>query len=265
MNQYDIQSFLKIMEKLRSPGGCPWDKKQNFESLLPYLIEESSEYIDAVYKKDFGNMKEELGDVLLQVVFHAQLAKEEKLFDFADVVESIASKMVRRHPHVFGNENIEDSGGVLERWQKIKAEEKQGEVKENISILEGVSMALPALDRAQQIQKKVEKVGFDWKDIKSVIPKVEEELEECRVEVEKGDMVALEDEIGDLLFSVVCMARKAGINSEQALRKANLKFSNRFQMMESLATFEELEKMTSDEMESLWQEVKIKLEEKKGA
>lgn len=262
MNHYDIQSFLKIMEKLRSPEGCPWDKKQNFESLLPYLIEESSEYIDAVHKKDFNNMKEELGDVLLQVVFHAQLAKEENLFDFSDVLDSIASKMVRRHPHVFGNENIEDSKEVLERWQEIKVEEKQGKVKEKSSLLEGVSMALPALDRAQQIQKKVEQVGFDWKDIKSVIPKVEEELEECRVEVEKGDMVALEDEIGDLLFSVVCMARKAGINSEQALRKANLKFIGRFQMMESRASFKELEKMSPYEMENLWKTVKIELEKK---
>lgn len=260
MKQYDIQSFLEIMSKLRSPEGCPWDKKQTFETLLPYLVEESSEYIDAVHQQDFENMKEELGDVLLQVVFHSQLAKEKNLFDFSDVVESIASKMVRRHPHVFGEESIDDSEGVLERWQEIKSAEKTGDVPD--SILDGVPMALPALDRAQQIQKKVEKVGFDWDDAMGVIPKIEEELEECRVEIEKDDKVALEDEIGDLLFSVVCLARKAGINSEQALRKANLKFSKRFQMMESMSSFEELNEMSTDDMETLWQEVKKKLAKK---
>ena len=243
------------MEKLRSPGGCPWDRKQTHRSLLPYLIEETYEVVDAVEKGDDRELREELGDLLLQVVFHSQIAKERGAFTIDDVVDSIAKKLIHRHPHVFGErEDIKTAEDVNREWEKLK--EKEGKVKE--SILDGVPRSMPALERAYKLQKKAAKVGFDWKDFEGIKEKLIEELSEIEEELKKGNREKIEEEVGDLLFMAVNLARFLGVHPEVALRKANEKFEKRFRYMEKRAKEEgkDLREMSLDEMESLWQEAK---------
>jgi MazG family protein len=238
------------MQKLRSQDGCPWDREQNFNSLLPYLLEESYEYIDAVHSGDAKLMAEELGDVLLQVVFHAQIAKEEGKFTVDDVINEICEKMTRRHPHVFGSENLGTSKEVLKKWEEIKAAEKEEKPK---SAMDKVPRSMVALSRAQELSRRAAKVGFDWNDPKPVLEKVKEEIGEFEAEKE-GSMEA-EEEFGDILFALVNLARHKGINAETALARANAKFEKRFRQVEIMAGGKPQD-FTLEELDVFWEKAK---------
>ncbi|HZC59692.1 MAG TPA: nucleoside triphosphate pyrophosphohydrolase [Chthoniobacterales bacterium] len=245
-----VDRLRKIVAQLRSPDGCPWDREQTHQSLKPHLIEECYELVDAIDAGDDKEMKEELGDLLLQVVLHSQMASEEDRFDMEDVATVIADKLMHRHPHVFGENKLPDSEAVLRQWEVIKRAEKQ----ERNSALDGVPKALPALARAQKVQTKAARVGFDWNDADGALEKVQEEL----AEIESASEHQMEEEVGDLLFAVVNFARKKGLDAEQALRQATAKFSDRFQAMEQLAKDRDLElaSLTLSQMDRLWDEVK---------
>ena len=248
-----LEQLLRIMARLRAPDGCPWDREQNHASLRQSVIEEAYEVAAAINSGDDANLREELGDLLLQVVFHSQMASEEGRFVFDDCVRSIVEKLVRRHPHVFGSENAADADAVLTRWEEIKRAEKGDKPT---SALDGVTDGLPALMRAEKVQKRAAKVGFDWTELPPVIAKVREELAE--VEAAIGDADKVEDEIGDLLFAVVNLARKLKTDGEVALQRATEKFSTRFRGVESLALARGLvmEKMALSELDAIWDEVK---------
>lgn len=225
-----IESLLAIMARLRDPkGGCPWDLEQDFGSIAPYTLEEAYEVVDAIAQGDRDALCDELGDLLFQVVFHAQLASEAGWFDFNAVLASICDKMVRRHPHVFADARVADAADQTRAWESHKARERGS----GSSVLDGVPRALPALTRADKLQKKAARVGFDWPDSGGVADKVKEELNELRAELATGsDPAALLDESGDLLFAAVNLVRHAGVNPETALRQANEKFTRRFQRVE---------------------------------
>lgn len=248
-----LEQLLRIMARLRAPDGCPWDREQNHASLRQSVIEEAYEVSAAIHSGDDANLREELGDLLLQVVFHSQMASEEGRFVFDDCVRSIVEKLVRRHPHVFGSENAADSAAVLTRWEEIKRAEKGDSPA---SALDGITDGLPGLMRAEKVQKRAAKVGFDWTELPPVLAKVREELAE--VEAAIGDADKVEDEIGDLLFAVVNLARKLQTDGEVALQRATEKFSTRFRAVEAIARERglELEKMTLNELDVLWDEVK---------
>ena len=260
-----IEKLQNIMQALRDPEkGCPWDLKQNFRSLVPYTIEEAYEVADAIERNDMADIKNELGDLLFQVVFYAQLGKEQKAFGFEDIAEAISEKLVRRHPHVFAEDSVTDAEHQTRQWEQLKAEERREKAQQNnsrSSILDDVSRTLPSLMRAEKLQKRAAREGFDWPDVQGVIAKVEEELDEVQHEVEQAsvDKDRLEDEIGDLFFSCVNLARYNGIDAETALRNANLKFEKRFRRVEKLA--EEKGRLLSDinidELEALWQRAKL--------
>ncbi len=253
--KYSFEDLVKIMEKLRSPEGCPWDRKQTHESLLPYLLEETYEVIDAVKKDSDEELKEELGDLLLQVIFHSQIAKERGAFDIENVVDSISKKLIHRHPHVFGKrEDIKTAEDVNREWEKLK--EKEGKKKE--SLLDGIPESMPALERAYKLQKRAAKVGFDWKGFEGIKEKLIEEISEIEEEIKKGDRKKIEEEVGDLLFMAVNLARFLGVHPEIALRRANEKFEKRFRYMEKRAKEmgRDLSEMSLEEMEELWQEAK---------
>jgi tetrapyrrole methylase family protein / MazG family protein len=249
-----LEQLLRIMARLRAPDGCPWDREQNHASLRQSVIEEAYEVAAAINSGDDANLREELGDLLLQVVFHSQMAAEDGRFVFDDCVRSIVEKLVRRHPHVFGSENAADSAEVLTRWEEIKRAEKGD--KPSASALDGISEGLPGLMRAEKVQKRAAKVGFDWSELPPVIAKVREELAE--VEAAIGDADKVEDEVGDLLFAVVNLARKLKTDGEVALQRATDKFSARFRSVESLAAERGLamDKMSLPELDALWDEVK---------
>ncbi|MDP1628025.1 nucleoside triphosphate pyrophosphohydrolase [Parvibaculum sp.] len=255
-----IDALLEIMARLRDPdGGCPWDLEQSYATIAPYTIEEAYEVADAIEQGDMEGLKDELGDLLLQVVFHAQMAKEDGTFDFADVVRAICEKMIRRHPHVFGNEEQRDAGAVKGRWEEIKAEEKAAKGTVSTSILDDVPHALPALSRAVKLQNRAARVGFDWPDTSQVIDKLNEEMLELSAEVAKGgDADRLEDEIGDLLFVYANLARHLKVDPEAALRRANAKFRRRFGRIEEKLAAEgrKPEQSTLEEMDALWNEAK---------
>jgi tetrapyrrole methylase family protein/MazG family protein len=255
--KYTFDELVKVMEKLRSEEGCPWDREQNHESLLPYLVEECYEVVDAIKKGSDEELKEELGDLLLQVVFHSQIAKERGAFDISDVVDSITRKLIFRHPHVFkGKEGIESPEDVTREWEKLK--EKEGKRRE--SSLDGIPTSLPALDRAYKLQKRAAKVGFDWSSYRGIKEKVLEELDEIEEALKRGDRDKLKEEVGDFLFMAVNLARFLGVYPEEALREANRKFEERFRYMEKRAKEEgrELKELSLEEMERLWQEAKGK-------
>jgi tetrapyrrole methylase family protein / MazG family protein len=245
-----VDRLRKIVAQLRSPDGCPWDREQTHQSLKPHLVEECYELVDAIDAGDDKEIKEELGDLLLQVVLHSQMASEEGRFDMDDVATVIADKLMHRHPHVFGENKLPDSEAVLRQWEVIKRAEKQ----ERNSALDGVPKALPALARAQKVQTKAARVGFDWNDADGALEKVQEELSE----IESASERQIEEEVGDLLFAIVNFARKKGLDAEQALWQATAKFSDRFQAMERLAKDRELElaSLTLSQMDRLWDEVK---------
>ena len=251
-----LERLRAIVHRLRAPGGCPWDIEQTHASLVSNLIEETYEVVDAIRKEDFPNLQEELGDLLLQVVFHSELATEEGRHDLDDVAAGISEKLIRRHPHVFAGESVGDTSGVLTRWEEIKREEK-GEALD-LPYLHKVGEGLPALLGAQKIQKKVAKVGFDWDDHVGVIDKIKEELAEVEVEIEKDDQGALEEELGDLLFATVNLARKLKKDPELLLHEANEKFKARFTKMEKEleAQSTDLKAADLDVMEAAWQAVK---------
>lgn len=242
------------MSRLRSEDGCPWDKVQTHESLKPYLIEETYEVIEAIDEKDPIKLKEELGDLLLQIVFHAQIAGDDGEFDINDVVEKISSKMISRHPHVFGDAKFDTPEEVTRQWQERKREE--GKLRD--SALEGVPKELPSLLRAQRLQSRAAKVGFDWANVDDVFGKLDEELKEFREAIEKKDCNEIEDELGDIFFVLVNISRFVGVNAEEALRKTISKFISRFRYIEMKAADggRRLTDMTLEEMDSLWDEAK---------
>ncbi len=248
------------MARLRTPdGGCPWDLKQNFATIAPYTIEEAYEVAEAIRQDDMAALQDELGDLLLQVVFHARMAEEAGLFNFEAVAKAISDKMVRRHPHVFGDGNATSPAGVNLSWEAIKADERAAKATENgdaQSVLDGVALGLPALSRAEKLQKRAARVGFDWPDVLPVFDKIAEEISEIKQEMSNdGHPGRIEDEVGDLLFAVTNLARHLKIDPEAALRHASAKFERRFHKVE--AAFEDgLEGVSLDDMEAAWQAAK---------
>ena len=264
----DIGRLIEIMAALRDPKtGCPWDVQQDFGSIAPYTIEEAYEVADAIERGDLIDLKDELGDLLLQVAFHARMAQEQGAFAFEDVVEAITTKMVRRHPHVFGNAGPGDVDAAKASWEATKRAEKAErraaraappEEGEAASVLAGVPVALPALTRAEKISRKAASVGFDWPEAAQVIAKIREELAEVEHELQGGNRAALEDEVGDLLFAVANLARHLDVDAEKALRGTNAKFERRFRSIESALAAEGRTPVeaTLDEMEALWGKAK---------
>jgi MazG family protein len=253
-----IEELRAIVARLRAPGGCPWDREQTHTTLRGGLLEEAYEVVAAIDSADDANLREELGDLLLQVVFHSQIAEEEKRFTFDEVAAEITTKLVRRHPHVFGEESLADSGAVLKRWDEIKRAEKAASGTVVESALDVVPTGLPALMHAEKVQKKAGKVGFDWDAAAPVLEKVREELAEVEHAITSGDHVEIEKEIGDLLFAAVNLARKLNVEPEVALRRATEKFATRFRAVEQLARERglKLEGMSLPELDLLWDEVK---------
>lgn len=256
----DIGRLLEIMAALRTPTtGCPWDLEQNFSTIAPYTLEEAYEVADAVARGDLTDLKEELGDLLLQVAFHARMAEEQRAFDFGDVVQAITEKLIRRHPHVFGEEGSRTPQAVEGLWERIKAEEKAARNGgRSEGALAGVPVGLPALTRALKLQQKASKVGFDWNDPHAVLRKIREEADEIEVELNRGDRSRIAEEVGDLLFAVVNLARHFRADPEGILREANLKFERRFAAIErALALRGKTPKQSSlAEMDELWDEAK---------
>jgi nucleoside triphosphate diphosphatase len=265
--RYSLDDLLAIMARLRDPErGCPWDVKQDFSTIAPYTVEEAYEVADAIDRGDWDDLQDELGDLLLQVVFHAQMAKEQGLFDFDDVVHTISDKMHRRHPHVFGDVTYADLDEQKRAWDEIKARERTAKcATHDDSALAGVSRGQPEWQRALKLQQRAATVGFDWPDHRPVIEKLHEELAEVQAEFEAGAHHArLEDEIGDVLFVAVNLARHAGVDFARALKHANAKFERRFRRMEELSADEGQPLSASDlaAQEALWQ--RAKAEERKG-
>jgi ATP diphosphatase len=263
----ELDQLLAIMAALRTPGtGCPWDLEQDFATIAPYTIEEAYEVADAIARGDLLDLKDELGDLLLQVVFHARMAEEAGVFDFGDVVASITSKLVRRHPHVFGHARDLSAEAVQALWGEIKQAEKDERRRERglneepaAGLLDGIPAGLPALTRADKLTRKAATVGFDWPDTEQVIAKIEEEVHEVREALAGGSRGEIEGEIGDLLFAVANLARHAGVDAENALRLANAKFERRFRAVEyGLARAgRRAEDASLGEMEELWTKAKI--------
>ena len=250
-----------LMQALRTPEtGCPWDIEQTFETIAPYTIEEAYEVGDAIANQDMGGLKEELGDLLFQVLFHARMAEENGDFDLDAVCDGLTEKMVRRHPHVFGDEEQRSSAGAqLAAWEAMKAEERAGQNTDiPVSVLDGVALALPALTRAEKLQKRAARVGFDWPDMRGVIDKIVEEAQELSEAADSGNKSEIQDEMGDLIFAVANLARKLDIDPEEALRQTNHKFTRRFQHIEHTARSDnrDLNDMSLDEMETIWQAAK---------
>src|SRR5437764_1243786 len=251
-----FQRLCDIVAKLRAPGGCPWDREQTHESLLPATIEEAYEVAEAAHAKNEAHFREELGDLLLLVVMHAEIARESGQFKIDNVIAEITDKLIRRHPHVFGEGNARDSGTVLKQWEAIKREEK----KDDQHYLASLPQALPALMRAQKAQSKVARVNFDWAELGDVIAKVEEELGELKEAIRSEDQKSIEDEIGDLLFAVVNLARKSKLDAETALQAATDKFVGRFNLLEDelRARGKKLGHVDLAELDAIWNQIKQK-------
>mgnify|MGYP001812482455 CR=1 FL=1 len=253
----EIEKLLEIMARLRNPdGGCPWDLEQDFSTIAPYTIEEAYEVADAIARSDMHDLEGELGDLLLQVVFHAQMGAEAGHFDFESVAGKINDKMIRRHPHVFGDAEARDAVKVEGSWERIKAEERAGNGDD--SALAGIALALPALKRAQKLGKRAATVGFDWPDAAGPAAKIHEELEEVAEAVADGNTAALAEEIGDLLFAVVNLARHHKVDPEAALSDANAKFEQRFRAVEARVAEngQRVEDLSLEALEAVWQAVK---------
>jgi MazG family protein len=253
-----FQRLVEIMARLRGPGGCPWDREQTFDSIKPYTLEETYEVLDAIDRRDWPDLAEELGDFILQAVFFAQMASEQQLFSIEDALDAINQKLVRRHPHIFGEQTAETSGDVMKIWGEVKAAEKKDKGKGGDSLLGGVPRALPALVEAQQIASRAAGVGFDWENSGQVVDKLHEELAEFAEAQRRASPDELEDELGDILFVIVNLARFAKVDPEQALRRSNAKFRERFGHIERRLAEQgkRLQDSNIQEMEALWQEAK---------
>lgn len=246
-----FDTFVRIIERLRGPGGCPWDKEQTHASLRPNLLSEAYEVLEALDEGQPEKLREELGDLLLQIVLHAQIAADDKEFSIGDIIEGISRKIIRRHPHIFGSTQIRDAREVMHNWEALKKDERE----EGTSMLEGVPKSMPALAYALEISRRAVRVGFEWPDIEGVIEKLAEEVEEITLSESREEKAR---EFGDLLFTLVNVARWEGIDAESALREANLKFYKRFARMEEICRERglSLEEMTFEEKDALWEEVK---------
>jgi len=256
---YDFADLLEIMRRLRTPEtGCSWDLEQSFETIAPYTIEEAYEVSDAIERGDMKDLSDELGDLLLQVVFHAQIASDEDQFEITDVTHAICEKMIRRHPHVFGDDTQRTSIEQTRAWEEIKASERAGKRDADPSALAGVARALPALLRAEKLQKRAARTGFDWTEPEDILEKLDEEIGEVREAMAEQDADHIEEELGDLLFVAANLARRLKVDPEVALRKANAKFERRFRGMESRAEGGEegFAALSLDQQEALWQAVK---------
>lgn len=259
-----IKQLLAIMARLRNPdGGCPWDLEQNFATIAPHTLEEAYEVVEAIEKNDTAALKDELGDLLFQVVFHAQLATEQQLFTFDEIATHVAAKMVERHPHVFGDREAATSGDVVTNWEADKAAKREAAVKaenKQLSVLDGVNTALPAMSRAVKLQKRAARVGFDWADRRDVIAKIHEELSELQAELQAAspNHTAITDELGDVLFAITNLARHLDIDPETALRHTNAKFERRFREVERRLNEQgrNIKQATLTEMEAEWKLIK---------
>ena len=255
-----FQKLVEIMARLRAPGGCPWDREQTFDSIKPYTLEETYEVLDAVDRREFGELAEELGDFILQAVFYAQMASEQNLFRIDDALDAINRKLIRRHPHIFGDQSAETATDVKRIWGQVKAEEKKNQGREHDGLLAPVPRALPALVEAQQISSRAAAAGFDWENPEQVLDKLDEELAEFAEARRLASHDDLENEMGDLLFVLVNLARFVKVDPEQALRRTNAKFRQRFEYIEHKLAERgrKLQDSNIDEMETLWQEDKRK-------
>ncbi len=256
-----IQKLIEVIKHLRSPEGCPWDRKQTHVSLKPMLVEETAELLDAIDAKDDENIREELGDILMHIVFHSLIAEDEKRFTFADVVKEVAEKMERRHPHIFGSAaKLEEADQVVELWKEIKAKEKAAKGIERTSILGGTPKNLPALLRSRDIQKKAAAAGFDWDNESGILDKIDEEILELKNAFNENDEENIDEEIGDILFSVVNLSRfRKGKSAEELLHKTVDKFEKRFQFMEETLSLKDIKMSDCSlaELEKLWQKAKL--------
>ncbi len=257
MNDGKLERLMDIMEVLRSEKGCPWDREQTHDSLKRYLIEETYEYLEVVDLDDKRRMCEELGDILLQVVFHAQIAAENGHFNIGDVINGICDKMIHRHPHVFGDVSANTSSEVLKNWEEIKKKEKGN--PNQTSVLQDVPINLPALMRSYKVQQKAAQVGFDWENTSYVFAKIREEIDELEAEYKKSDRTGIDEELGDVLFSVVNLSRFLKVQPELSLSAATIKFINRFEYVERRASEldRKLNEMELSEMDALWEEAKM--------
>lgn len=255
MPKRTFDELVQLMTTLRGPNGCPWDRKQTLPDLKPFVIEEAYEVVDAIDRDDRGALMEEIGDLLLEAVFVSEITREEGMFDVYDAITSIHDKLVRRHPHVFADVEAKDAEEVLVNWEKLKSDERKAE---NKSLLSGVPQSLPALLKASRLTEKAARVGFDWRRTDDVFDKLDEEIGELREAVDSGDKKMIEDEVGDLLFTIANIARKVGVNAEEALQSTNRKFSRRFETMESRVRErnQDLDQLSLEEMDRLWDEAK---------
>ncbi|HEX9160976.1 MAG TPA: nucleoside triphosphate pyrophosphohydrolase [Thermoanaerobaculia bacterium] len=255
MPRRSFDDLVNLMKTLRGPDGCPWDRKQNLPDLKPFVIEEAYEVVDAIDRDDRHALMEEVGDLILESVFIAEITRAEKSFDIYDSITAIHDKLVRRHPHVFGEVEADNAEQVLVNWEKLKNEERKAE---NKSVLSGVPAALPALLKASRLTEKAARVGFDWRRTEDVFDKVDEEIHELREAVKGGDPSRMEDELGDLFFTIANIARKVGVNPEEALQSTNRKFMRRFETMESAvrASGRNLDQLSLEEMDALWNDAK---------
>lgn len=272
---YSVEDLLYLMSRLRDPEtGCPWDIKQTFSSIVPHTIEEAYEVAEAIEKQDYPHLKEELGDLLFQVIFYSQMGKEQQHFEFTDIVHTLVTKLVRRHPHVFPTGELRSENNhitlsddeIKGRWEQIKAQERaekevanpEKHTPEFVSILSDIPNVLPALQRAEKLQKRASTVGFDWPEASQVLDKIEEEIAELREAMAENNQANIQDELGDLMFAMTNLARHVNVKSEMAVRSTNDKFVNRFQYIERVLQDKgvALEEASLDEMEALWQQAK---------
>lgn len=268
--RYSLEDLIRVMQRLRDPLlGCPWDLEQDFKSIVPSTLEECYELAQAIEHEDYGHIEEELGDVLFQVIFYAQLGGEKALFSFDSIVSGLVAKLIRRHPHVFANGEVEgvvahrtSVAQVRESWETIKQRERQG--RDQSGVLADVPLALPALSRAQKVQRRAAQVNFDWASTPAVLDKLQEELDELRRAMSEQDTVAVQEELGDVLFSCVNLARHLKVDAEKSLRHATDKFEQRFRIMEEAAAAkgDELHSLSETKLDQLWRDAKAQLAEK---
>ncbi|MCU1227418.1 MAG: MazG family protein [Acidobacteria bacterium] len=255
MQKRSFEDLVSLMTTLRGPNGCPWDRKQTLPDLKPYVIEEAYEVVDAIDRDDRTSLAEEVGDMLLEAVFIAEVTREEGTFDIYDSITAVHDKLVRRHPHVFADAQANDADEVLVNWEKLKNEERKSE---NKSLMAGVPQSMPALLKASRLTEKASRVGFDWRRTEDVFAKLDEELAEVHEAIASGDAAKVHDELGDLLFTIANIARKLNVNPEEALQSTNRKFTRRFESMERAVREQErnLDQLSLEEMDALWNDAK---------